>query len=279
MPEIANLDQAAAWDGPQGDLWVEREDALNASLVPHAEALLAVADVGRADHVLDVGCGTGAVSRACARRAPDGDVLGVDLSNAMLGRARERAMADGVPNVTFERGDAQVHAFGEARFDLVVSRFGVMFFDDPIAAFANLRRATAPGGRFAAVVWQGVERNEWIALPRAALALGGEVPPIAPDVPGPMGLADADRTRTLLTAAGWSDVQLDDVAVPYVFGPDVESAVAHARNVGMVRALLEGLDDERAEQAIDALRTVMAEHMTTDGVRLDSRAWIVRALR
>src|SRR5215510_14127013 len=229
MPEIANLDQAAAWDGPQGDLWVEREEMLNASLVPHTEALLAAADVGRSDRVLDVGCGTGATTRACARRAADGDALGVDLSTAMLRRARERAASEGVQNVTFEHGDAQVHPFPEARFDLVVSRFGVMFFADPVAAFANLRRATAPGGRFAAVVWQGVERNEWIALPREALALGGEIPPIAPDV------------------------QIDDAAVPYVFGPDVESAVAHARNVGMVRALLEGLDDERAERAIDAL--------------------------
>ena len=279
MPNIVNVDQAAAWDGPQGDVWVEREESLNASLVPHTNALLAAAAVRHGDRVLDVGCGTGATTRLCARRAADGDVVGVDLSSAMLRRARERAVSEGVRNVAFEQGDAQVHPFPPERFDLVVSRFGVMFFADPVAAFANLLRATAPGGRFAAVVWQAVERNDWIALPRAALALGGDAPPIVNDVPGPMGLADADRTRGILTAAGWSDVQHDEAVLPYEYGPDVVAAVAHARNVGMVRALLDGLDAERTEQAVDALRAVMAEHATTDGVRLDSRAWIIRAAR
>src|SRR5262249_10746266 len=159
--------------------------ALNASLVPHTAALLASADPRAADRVLDVGCGTGATTRACAHRATDGDVVGVDLSSAMLRRARERAVAEDLHNVTFEQGDAPVHAFAQERFDLVVSRFGVMFFGDPVAAFANLHRATVPGGRFAAVVWRSVEHNDWVALPRAALALGREVPPVASDVPGP----------------------------------------------------------------------------------------------
>lgn len=277
MPEIVNVDQAAAWDGPQGDVWVEREETLNASLVPHTDVLLDAAEVRPADRVLDVGCGTGATTRACARRTPDGDVLGVDLSSAMLRRARERAEDDGMQNVSFEQGDAQVHPFPPERFDLVVSRFGIMFFADPVAAFANLRSATAPGGRLAAVVWQGVERNDWIALPRTALALGRDLPPIPSDAPGPMGLADADRTHRLLTDAGWSDVHLDDESVPYTFGPDVESAVEHASNVGMLRALLEGLDREHTAQAVDALRAVMAEHATGDGVRLDSRVWVIRA--
>jgi SAM-dependent methyltransferase len=279
MAKIANVEQAAAWDGPQGDVWVEREDTLNASLAPHTEALLAAADVRGADRVLDVGCGTGATTRACARRATDGHVMGVDLSGAMLQRARERAASERVRNVAFEQGDAQVHRFPPERFDLVLSRFGVMFFDDPVAAFANLRRATVAGGRFVAVVWQSVERNPWIALPRAALALGGEAPPIPTDRPGPMGLAHADRTRALLTAAGWSDVELDDVAAPYEFGPDVESAVAHVRNIGMVRSLLDGLDAACAERGIDALRALMAEHATDDGVRLGSRAWVIHAAR
>ncbi len=279
MPEIVNVEQAAAWDGPQGDVWVAREDALNASLVAHTEVLLGAADVRATDRVLDVGCGTGQTTRACARRAVGGDVVGVDLSSAMLQRARERAEADGLHNVVFEQGDAQVHPFPVERFDLVMSRFGVMFFADPVTAFANLHRATAPGGRLAAVVWQPVERNDWIALPRAALALGRELPSIPTDAPGPMGLADPDRTCRILADAGWSDVHLDDVAVPYRYGADVESATTHARDVGMLRALLEGLDDRQTEQAVDALRAVMAEHDSHHGVRLDSRIWVVRAVR
>jgi SAM-dependent methyltransferase len=279
VDEIVNVDQAAAWDGPQGDVWVAREDALNAALVPHTEVLFSAAAVRRTDRVLDVGCGTGQTTRECARRAADGDALGVDLSSAMLARGRERAEADGLRNVTFEQGDAQVHPFPSERFDLVVSRFGVMFFADPVAAFANLHRASAPGGRLTVIVWQAVERNEWVALPRAALALGRDLPPLPTDAPGPMGLADADRTRGILVDAGWSDVELDEASVPYEFGPDVESAVAHAREVGFMRALLEGLDDEQTRQAVDELRAVMTEHASPDGVRLDSRIWVVRAVR
>jgi SAM-dependent methyltransferase len=270
---------AAAWDGPQGDLWVAREEALNGALVLHTEVLFAAADVRASDHLLDVGCGTGETTRRCARQASDGDALGVDLSSAMLQRARERAEAEGLRNVTFEQGDCQVHPFPPEQFDLVVSRFGVMFFADPVAAFANLAGATAPGGRFVAIVWQSVERNDWVALPRIALALGRELPPLPTDAPGPMGLADPDRTRRILGDAGWSDVQLDEATVPYEFGPDVESATTHARDVGFMRALLEGLDDAQTEAAVDALRAVMAEHAAPDGVRLDSRIWVVQAVR
>jgi SAM-dependent methyltransferase len=279
MPEIANVEMAAAWDGPQGDVWVAREEALNAALVAHTEVLFGAADVRTSDRVLDVGCGTGHTTRECARRAVDGDALGVDLSSAMLRRARERADAEGLRNVEFEQGDAQVHPFPAERFDLVLSRFGVMFFADPGAAFTNLRRATAPGGRLVAIVWQSVERNPWVALPRAALSLGRDLPPLPSDAPGPMGLADDDRTRRILTDAGWSAVELDDVAVSYRFGADIESATEHAREVGFMRMLLEGLDADETARAVDALRAVMAEHVTSDGVRLDSRIWVVRAAR
>jgi SAM-dependent methyltransferase len=279
MPEIVNVEQAASWDGPSGAAWVAREQFQNAALAAHTELLMAAASVQPSDHVLDVGCGTGDTTRTCARLAADGDAHGVDLSTAMLARVRERAAAEGVTNVTFEQADAQVHPFPDARFDLVLSRFGVMFFADPVAAFGNLARAAAPGGRFVAVVWQAVERNEWIALPRAALALGRELPPIPTDAPGPLGLADPDRVRRVLTDAGWTDVQLDDVAVPYRFGPDVESATVHARDVGFFRALFDGLDDDQTSRAVDALRAVMAEHDSPDGVRLDSRTWVVRAVR
>jgi hypothetical protein len=130
-----------------------------------------------------------------------------------------------------------------------------------------------------AIVWQAVERNPWVALPRAALALGRELPPLPPDAPGPMGLADAARTRRIFGDAGWSDVELDDVAVPYRFGDDVESATEHAREVGFMRALLDGLDADETARAVDALRSVMAEHATPEGVVLDSRVWVVRAVR
>jgi SAM-dependent methyltransferase len=279
MTEIANVEQAASWDGPQGDVWVAREDALNAALVAHTEHLFSAAEVRRDDQLLDVGCGTGDTTRRGAREAVDGHALGVDLSSAMLDRAREHAAADGVGNVTFEHGDAQVHPFEAAHFDLVLSRFGVMFFADPHAAFANLARATKVGGRLALVVWQPVERNEWVAAPRVALACGRDVAPVVNDVPGAFGLADPDRLRTILADAGWSNVHLDGIGVPYNFGTDAESATAGACEVGVIRGVLDGLDDDQQARALDALHALMAEHATPEGVLLDSEVWVVTAVR
>ncbi len=200
-------------------------------------------------------------------------------SRARCSPGRERAAAEGLTNVAFEQADAQVHPFGDARFDVVVSRFGVMFFADPVAAFANLAQATAPGGRFAAVVWQPYARSEWVSVARNALAIGRDLPPIPEDVPGPFGLADGDRTRRILTDAGWSHVELDDVQVPYDYGAAPETAAQHASEIGVLRALLDGLDEEAQARAMSALTDAMREHATPAGVRLDSRIWVVRAFR
>ncbi|HEU5308769.1 MAG TPA: methyltransferase domain-containing protein [Acidimicrobiia bacterium] len=279
MAEIVNVEQAASWDGPSGAAWVAREQFQNAALAAHTELLMAAASVQPADHVLDVGCGTGDTTRTCARLAADGDAHGVDLSTAMLARARERAAAEGVTNVTFEQADAQVHRFPDARFDLVLSRFGVMFFADPLAAFANLARASRPGARFAAVVWQPVARNAWLQVPRAALAIGRELPPVPEDVPGPFGLADADRVHRILGQAGWSDVHLDDARVSYDYGTDPATAARHASEIGVLRGLLQDLDDAQTTRAMAALTDAMVEHHTAEGVHLDSRVWVVSAVR
>jgi SAM-dependent methyltransferase len=280
MADIVNVDQAAAWDGPAGDAWVAREAFQNDALAAHTEALFAAADVRPDDHLLDVGCGTGDTTRAAARRAVDGDALGVDLSRAMLARAAERATAEGLHNVTFEQADAQVHPFADAAYDLVISRFGVMFFADPVAAFANLARATVPGGRLALVVWQPFDDNEWVVVPRAALAIGRDLPPIPEDVPGPFGLADPDRVRGILADAGWSHVELDDVHATYDYGAEPTTAAKHASEIGVFRVLLEGLDDAQTARAMDALTVAMTERATpAGGVQLDSKVWVVRAVR
>jgi SAM-dependent methyltransferase len=280
MPEIANVEQAAAWDGPSGAAWVAREEFQNAALAAHTDALFAAADVQPADRVLDVGCGTGDTTRAAARRAVDGHALGVDLSAAMLARGRERAAEEGLTHVTFEQADAQVERFTDDSFDVVISRFGVMFFADPVVAFANLARATRAGGRLAIVVWQPFAGNEWVEVPRDALAIGRDLPPIPEDVPGPFGLADPDRIRRILTDASWSAVELDDVEVPYDYGVEPATAARHASEIGVFRALLEGLDDAQTARAMDALTEAMVAHSTPGvGVQLDSKIWVVTAVR
>jgi SAM-dependent methyltransferase len=279
MPEIVNVEQAASWDGPSGDAWVAREDFQNEALAAHTDALFAAADVRSGDHVLDVGCGTGDTTRAAARRATDGDALGVDLSRAMLARGTERAAAEGLHNVTFEQADVQVHPFADAAYDLVISRFGVMFFADPVAAFANLARATARGGRLAVVAWQPFAGNEWVEVPRAALALGRDLPPIPEDVPGPFGLADPERIRRILGEAGWSSVEVDDVHATYDYGKEAATAAQHASEIGVFRVLFEGLDDAQTARAMDTLTAAMVDNTTPDGVHLDSKIWVVSAVR
>ncbi len=279
MPEIANVEQAAAWDGAQGEAWVEREERQNSSFRAHTEHLFAAAAVEAGDRVLDIGCGCGETTRECARLAVDGNALGVDLSTAMLSRARMRAAEAGLTNITFERGDAQVQEFAPATRSLAVSRFGIMFFADPVAAFTNIAGAMAPGGRFAFMVWQALDRNEWLTEPLHALAVGREVPVPPADVPGPFGLADPQRTRTILEQAGFTRVGIDAVEVPFRFGADADEAWDFAQGIRIVQGLLEDVDADTGARALDALRATMRARETADGVVFDSRTWLVRGVR
>src|SRR5215218_8264227 len=176
MGEVANAEQLAAWDGDEGRNWAAHEDHYDASMRAHSRALADAASIGAADRVLDLGCGNGSTTRAAARAAPDGAAVGIDLSSAMLDNARRRAAEEGLANVTFVQGDAQVHAFEPDAFDAVISRFGAMFFADPAAAFTNVAGATRAGGRLALVAWQRLEDNEWLTAVRSAVAQGRDLP-------------------------------------------------------------------------------------------------------
>jgi SAM-dependent methyltransferase len=241
--------------------------------------LLASARVAPADHVLDVGCGCGESTRDAARAARDGRALGVDLSARMLDRAQERAAAEGLTNVEFVQADAQVHPFPGEAFDLAMSRFGAMFFGDPVAAYTNIARALRPQGRLALLVWQSLAENEWLQVLRAALAAGRDLPVPPTGAPGPFGLADPDTDRRILGAAGFADVAFEDVREPVWIGRDAADAFAFAREIGMARALVRDLDGATVARALGALADALASHETPDGVLLDSAAWLVTARR
>ena len=272
----ANAEQVDYWNGPEGQHWADHEARFDAMLAPFLEPVLGAAAVGAGDRVLDVGCGNGALSRAAAARGAT--VTGVDISGPLLARARERAAAEGLA-AEFVEADAQVHAFPEP-FDAVVSRFGVMFFADPAAAFANLAAALRPGGRLAFVCWQGQAVNEWVAVPALAmLPIVGppEMPP--PDAPGPFAFADPDRVADILERAGFSDVALDPVEVPLLLGGglSLDDAVAWLGEGGMGKRFLGGADAATAERALAAARAAMEPFVTPDGVRLASATWLVHA--
>ena len=181
---IANVEMAAAWDGDEGDDWAQDWQRYDRAVAVYQRALLERASIARDADVLDVGCGNGETTRAAARAAADGSALGVDLSSRMLERARELAAAEGLTNATFEQADAQVHDFGPRRFDVVVSRFGTLFFADRQAAFTNIAASMRNSGRLAMVAWQDVEHNEWIKAVRGALAVGRALP--SPPLGGPV---------------------------------------------------------------------------------------------
>ncbi|MFI6260091.1 class I SAM-dependent methyltransferase [Micromonospora zamorensis] len=247
----------------------------DAELRLHNELFLAAALVGSHDRVLDIGCGTGQSTRDAARAAVNGSATGVDISGPMLERARQLSDDEGLPNVTFQQADAQVHRFPPAHFDLCISRFGTMFFADPVAGFANIGRALRSGARLVLLVWQDRDRNDWATAIRRTFT----DEPATPGGPNPFSLADQTVTKDLLVAAGFADVDFTDVHVPVYYGPDSATAFDAVFRLWEFKDLLANLDATAAERARTRLRTILDAHHTDGGVYFDSRAWIVTARR
>jgi ubiquinone/menaquinone biosynthesis C-methylase UbiE len=247
----------------------------DAELRLHNERLRAAARVGPGDHVLDIGCGTGLSTREAARAAVTGSVLGVDVSAPMLERARQLSADEGLSNIAFEQADAQVHSFPPTQFGLCISRFGTMFFADPVAAFTNIGRALRPEARLVLMVWQDLDRNEWATAIRQTLP----ATTAAPSGPNAFSLADPAVMEGILTAAGFADVSFTDVHEPVYYGPDGATAVDAVLRLLKFEDQLAALDFAVAEQARTRLRATLDAHDTGSGVYFDSRAWLVTARR
>ena len=274
---VANPEMAAAWDGADGDHWTAYADHYEQVSLRHWQRLVDAVPIAATASVIDVGCGTGRSTRDLARIATAGKVVGIDLSSRMLEHGRATAAAEGLDNITFEQGDAQVHPFAPAAADLATSAFGAMFFGDPVAAFSNIRSGLRPGATLALLTWRELTRNEWLYGVRDALALGRELPEPAVGAPGPLGLADADDVRQILTESGYANTALEAVDEPMEFGRDTEDAYAYITSMGITRGLIHDLDDDHTEQALANLRQLLDEHATADGVLLGSSAWLVTA--
>ena len=279
MPnEIVNVEQAEAWDGPDGEFWAAHQARFDATISPHHSQLMATAAIAPGERVLDIGCGNGLTSRDAARAAGEqGEVLGVDLSGPMLALAAQLTKDEGLGNVRFEQGDAQVYPFPKGAFDLVMSRFGVMFFADPVAAFTNIASAVRPGGRLVMAIWGPVPDNEWITALLAAVALGRVFPSPPPGAPGPFSMADQNHTRGVLTEAGFTDVAFDRSEHAAHFGSDADDAFGFVSQLNVLRALMEDLDEPSKAQAFENLRATAAAHETPDGVIFRSASWVVTA--
>ncbi|MEU5876651.1 methyltransferase domain-containing protein [Spirillospora sp. NPDC047279] len=273
--EIVNVGQAEAWNGYEGEHWADHHDRYNAINGGFNGALLDAAGVGERDRVLDIGCGAGQTTRLAARRARQ--AVGVDLSGPMLARARQAARAEGLGNVTFEQGDVQVFPFDEGVFDAAISRFAVMFFEDPVAAFANVARAVRPGGRLAFLSMSDPGGSD---LGKVLAAVAGHLPvwhaTPEPDRRGPLSLSDPGHVRAVLGDAGFRDVEVRRVEAEEVWGRDAEDAAEFFAGWGPVRHHLGGADPGPLRASLeDAFRP-----FERDGaVRLDGAAWLVTAVR
>lgn len=274
---VVNVEQAEAWNGDDGRHWVEHRERYDAMLRGFTPRLLAAADVSPGQRVLDVGCGFGETTCAAARAAAGGFTVGADLSAPLLDAARRRAEREHLHNVRFDLADVQVHPFPEAGFDVAISRFGVMFFADPAAAFTNIARAVAPGGRLAFLCWQAAADNEWIMTLGAALAAYVELPQMDGDGPGPFSLTDPERIRQLLHQSGFDQVTIDPVTEPIRLGKDVGDVLDYARDLGLVRDLLADVDAATESKALDGIRAAVAPHQTAEGIRIGAAAWLVTA--
>ncbi|MDK1385699.1 class I SAM-dependent methyltransferase [Sinorhizobium sp. 8-89] len=250
-------------------------DFYDAELSRHNRHLRAAASVGMRDRVLDVGCGAGQTTREAACVAVEGEVIGVDTSAEMLKIAQQRCKDAGLRNVVFELGDAQHHNFPAARFDLCISRFGVMFFADPAAAFANIARAMRSGARLAWMVWQSQERNEWSGAIRQALAPGRA---ILEDAGKAFSLGDPAIATELLSTAGFASIDFVEIQEPVFYGPNVDAAFDALTDLYLVKDAL-ARTDEPPDQPQQRLRDLLDSHMTAEGVFFDSRAWIISAVR
>jgi SAM-dependent methyltransferase len=275
-----NSDQAAYWNGPAGRRWTDRQEMQDVVLAPVSAALLDRARVASGERVIDIGCGCGATAIELAERVgPEGRVTGLDISAPMLERARERAPAN-LP-LQLILADATVHPFEAGASDLLFSRFGVMFFADPVQSFANMRKALRPGGRVAFAAWREPRKNPWmiVALQEAYKHVP-RLPEVAPDDPGPFAFASEDRVQGILKGAGFSGFAMEPVelTVDLAAGRGLEAAVNGALAIGPVSRALEGQAPEQMAAVASSIRAALAARQQGETVPLAASVWIATAV-
>lgn len=277
---VANEQQIEHWSRKGGAHWAAEQERYDRTLAPYTDHIMRAVGAAPGEQILDVGCGNGAVSLALARTVrPGGRVVGVDIATPMITRARERAIAEDLHHLTFIEADAQTHSF-DPNFDGVVSRFGVMFFDDPVAAFANVAASLRSGGRLAFACWRDLLINEWIMVPASAALQHVPMPDLGtPGAPGPFSLSDPDRILNVLEKAGFTEITMTDIDEPEWLGDDLDDALAFLQRSDMADTLLAGANLRTLKRVWESVREALAPYVQADGVWLGSAAWLVKAKR
>jgi len=272
----ATDDQRALWNGVAGHAWVDAQQVLDGMLQPFEDLLVDAVAAGAPLHVLDVGCGTGSSTLAMARRlGTDGRCTGIDISEPMIALARERAAVER-SRAEFVCADAQTHAFAPAQFDRLISRFGVMFFDDPVRAFANLRRAARDGAELQCVVWRKAADNPFMTTAeRAAAPLLPNLPPRTPGAPGQCSFADRDHVDGILRASSWGAVDIAPLDRPCAL--PTAALRRYVARLGPVGRVLHDTAEPLRSRVIDAVVAAFAPYVHGDEVRFVAACWMIRA--
>ena len=268
-------EQAAYWNGPGGAMWLGAYDRIRRGIADFSEVALAAAGAQPGERVIDIGCGTGGTTAELAGAVgASGHVLGVDISEPLVEAARARAPG----NATFEVADAATHAFAPASADLVFSRFGVMFFGDPVAAFRNIRRALKPSGRLVFLCWRTAAENPWGAVPmRAAQPF---LPPMArpgPEDPGQYSFGDRNRVERILLQAGFDGLSIEPVDGMLNQGSDIPDVLQRIGDFGPLARAFKDVAPEQVAKAKAAIAEALGPHATAEGVKLAGACWLVRA--
>lgn len=269
-------EQMALWNGPAGRAWVETQGLLDQVLKPFEDLLVEAIPAGSGGRVLDVGCGTGAVTLAMARRVgAQGWCVGVDISEPMIASARARAERESIP-ASFIRADAQTHAFGPATFDSIVSRFGVMFFDDAVQAFANLRQAVRDGAGLNFAAWRSAAENPFMTTAeRTAAPLLPNLPARRPDAPGQFAFADQHRVRRILEAGGWGEIDIRPVDVLCTLSES--DLLRYLTRLGPVGLALQEVDAPTRAKVVETIRPAFDTYVHGAEVRFTAACWMVTA--
>lgn len=280
MQPTSNAQQIAYWNEEGGERWVAIQARTDAAFAEVTQAALHSAAPQPGETVLDIGCGCGGTVLDLARSvAPAGNVVGLDVSRPMLALAEDRARGVGIANAEFILADASTYPF-ETRFDLAFSRFGVMFFDEPFGAFANIKRALRPGGRLAFLAWRPLKENPWFTVP-LGVALQHVPPPAPADprAPGPFAFADPQYVRDILERAGFSAIEIErrDPAMKLAAPGDLAGAASLATNLGVVSRLLTGQDTAMWSAVENGIREALKPYDGPAGVSLGGSVWFVTA--
>ncbi|MFT4571068.1 MAG: SAM-dependent methyltransferase [Hyphomicrobiaceae bacterium] len=280
--ETRNEEQRTYWNDQAGASWVKFQDMLDTMLNPLGQAALDALLPVAGENALDIGCGCGHTTLELAKRvAPGGQVTGIDLSAPMLARARERANENNIDNAHFQETDAQTSPFTAASFDIAYSRFGVMFFDNPVAAFTNLRKALRKNGRMSFVCWRSVAENPWIMTTIAAAMEHVTFDPPVPGAPGPFAFADADRVRSILQKAGFANISIEEFTTDMTLGAgaSVDETLAFLVRLGPIgRKIASGeIDDATLAKITESVRAGLTPFITDNGVVIGGSTWVVTA--